>query len=835
MRKLYSFEIRTLHRQEIRLWKNLRLRQSLGRASRWKALQNMIHTTAGQAYASQPPLDEFADALATIFSGNQFFPDRPAALTETNWTLDELRGACARLKVNKVCDESGLAAALLQHAPDEFLVELLRLFNGILHHGNAPAGWKKTLFTMLPKRTRAKLVKDFRPIANIRLFYKVFAYMVLARVEQSLESFQPEAQHGFRSGRRMEEHVLTTNLVLDKSTAAGLPLWIISLDLSKAFDTVNWETLWEALRRQNISNQLIWILHCLYHNQTGVVRDGAGDSRTFDIFSGVRQGCVLSPRLFCAALELAMSEWRLANPHGGVDLGDAMPRLLDLRFADDILIFANTKEEVQNLLDSEVRHLATAGLVLNTSKTVALTREAQPPSLIQVGDSHMIKVLGYSESHKWLGCMLSASPGLDSDVEYHLQQAAKAFQKHRWMLQCKDCSIKHRLRYFEAVVSSTACFAAEHRPLYRKHLEKYDVALWGLHRAQIGQHNGMIFCMSGICAWITGPIASLRLLYKIFAYLMLGRMENTLENSQPEEQHGFRKQRRIEHLLTANLCLLKTLAANIPSWIISLDLSKAFDKVNWEALWAALMQHGVSQHLVWILQCIYYGQSGKVREDLVDSPDFGIRAGVRQGCVLTPRLFCAVLEFAMSSWRAKVETYGLNLHDGMKALLDLRFADDLLVFATSRDDTIRLLEELVTSLGQVGLKLNTSKTKILTTQAQPGSSLETSGGVTVEVLDSRCAHKWLGCMLQAAPGGNPSADLQHHLQAASRVFHANHSILTNHQVSVKDRLTFFHAVVTPHPSRQLLLVHTHICSTPLSTKFNRRSILVANSQNLILF
>ena len=152
MRKFYSFKIRRLHRQEIRLWKNLRLRQSLGRASHWKALRSMIHTTARQAYASQPPLDEFADALATIFSGNQFFPDRPAALTETNWTLDELRRACARLKVNKVCDESGLAAELLQHAPDEFLVELLRLFNGILQHGSAPAGWKKTLFTMFPKK-----------------------------------------------------------------------------------------------------------------------------------------------------------------------------------------------------------------------------------------------------------------------------------------------------------------------------------------------------------------------------------------------------------------------------------------------------------------------------------------------------------------------------------------------------------------------------------------------------------------------------------------------------------------------------------------------------------
>ena len=236
---------------------------------------------------------------------------------------------------------------------------------------------------MLPKKTRAKLVTDFRPIANIRLFYKVFAYMILARVEQSLESFQPGAQHGFRSGRRMEEHVLTTNLILDKSRATGLPLWIVSLDLSKAFDTVKWDTFWKALRGQNISDHLIWILQCLYHDQTGVVCDGAGASRKWNILSGVRQGCVLSPRLFCAALELAMSEWRAANPQGGIDLGDDMVRLVDLRFADDVLIFANTKEEAQNLLDSLVRHLAAAGLMLNTSKNVALTTEAQPPSFIQ--------------------------------------------------------------------------------------------------------------------------------------------------------------------------------------------------------------------------------------------------------------------------------------------------------------------------------------------------------------------------------------------------------------------------------------------------------------------
>ena len=68
--------------------------------------------------------------------------------------------------------------------------------------------------------------------------------------------------------------------------------------------------------------------------------------------------------------------------------------------------------------------------------------------------------------------------------------------------------------------------------------------------------------------------------------------------------------------------------------------------------------------------------------------------------VLSPKLFCAALEIAMSAWCVEMKTYGLNLHDGIKTLLGHTFSDDLRVFATSRDDTKRLL---VTSLGQVGL------------------------------------------------------------------------------------------------------------------------------------
>ena len=63
--------------------------------------------------------------------------------------------------------------------------------------------------------------------------YKVFAYLVLGRIEATLEQRQPEEQHGFRSGRRIEEHLLTANIVIDKTLLANVPLWIASLDLSK--------------------------------------------------------------------------------------------------------------------------------------------------------------------------------------------------------------------------------------------------------------------------------------------------------------------------------------------------------------------------------------------------------------------------------------------------------------------------------------------------------------------------------------------------------------------------------------------------------------------------
>ena len=63
-----------------------------------------------------------------------------------------------------------------------------------------------------------------------------------------------------------------------------------------------------------------------------------------------------------------------------------------------------------------------------------------------------------------------------------------------------------------------------------------------------------------------------------------------------------------------------------------------------------------------------------------DGDPFCSKGGVRQGCVLSPRLFSCVLEVALGCWRRKVGNAGVDFQDGMRTLLDLRFADDILFF-----------------------------------------------------------------------------------------------------------------------------------------------------------
>ena len=82
--------------------------------------------------------------------------------------------------------------------------------------------------------------------------------------------------------------------------------------------------------------------------------------RKFPIQRGAKQDDVLSPALFNAGLELALARWKCNLSQHGLHVGGT-ERLTNIRYADDILLFAKSLEELVFMMESLVHELAHIG------------------------------------------------------------------------------------------------------------------------------------------------------------------------------------------------------------------------------------------------------------------------------------------------------------------------------------------------------------------------------------------------------------------------------------------------------------------------------------------
>ena len=122
-----------------------------------------------------------------------------------------------------------------------------------------------------------------------------------------------------------------------------------------------------------------------------------------------------------------------------------------------------------------------------------MTTEAQPPSFLSTPAGLQIEILDQQSCHKWHGCMLSIPTVIKKrhDVDQHLQAASKAFFCHRATLCDRNVSLGKRLRYFDAVISPVAVFAAGHRTMNKTDLRNFDVLFRKLLRSVVGPPAGM--------------------------------------------------------------------------------------------------------------------------------------------------------------------------------------------------------------------------------------------------------------------------------------------------------------------------------------------------------
>ena len=95
-----------------------------------------------------------------------------------------------------------------------------------------------------------------------------------------------------------------------------------------------------------IPDHLTCLLRTLYAGEEETVRAGHGTADWFQIGKGVRQGCILSPRLFNLYAEYIMRNTGLKKAQAGIKISGR--NINNLRYADDTTLMAESKGELKS-------------------------------------------------------------------------------------------------------------------------------------------------------------------------------------------------------------------------------------------------------------------------------------------------------------------------------------------------------------------------------------------------------------------------------------------------------------------------------------------------------
>ena len=220
-------------------------------------------------------------------------------------------------------------------------------------------------------------------------------------------------------------------------------------------------------------------------------------------------------------------------------------------------------------------------------------------------------------------------------------------------------------------------------------------------------------------------IMLLEVAYKIIAILLLARLQPIAEGLDHESQCGFRPGRGcVDAVFTIKLALKKRQEHGLETWVLFLDLVKAFDRVPRELLWTILLKFGVPQKLVTLLKSLHEHVYVKFKVDNVTHVITCI-IGVKQGDILGPTLFTFFMAAVMITWRMTYDGplclfrtkpdfiltgRSYRAYGEQFALGDSEYADDTAALFESRDSLESGVPQLINHFAHFGMEVHVGNT-----------------------------------------------------------------------------------------------------------------------------
>ena len=385
------------------------------------------------------------------------------------FTEAEISSAVKGLKNSK---SQGIDNILNEHIKSTIHVMspiYVKLFNLIFENGIVPENW--TIGNILPiykNKGDSNAPENYRPITLLSCFGKLFTSILNNRINQYFEENDAinSCQAGFRKGFSTTDNLYIIQSLIEISQSSKQKLFCAFVDFRQAFDTVWRNGLWQKLLNTNVNGNCFKFIKNMYIQTKSRVKTSEGASAFFPSMIGVRQGENLSPLLFSVYLN-DLHHYLSVNGVPGVECGtdpdDSIMtyiKILVLLFADDTVLFGNSKEDLQYALDKFENYCDKWRLTVNTSKTkVMIFSKGRLPKNVRFHfKNEEIEIVN---EYKYLGIFLARSGSFLNAKKHIVNQANNALFSLQRKIRNLNLPIDMQIDLFNKMIKPILLYGCE--------------------------------------------------------------------------------------------------------------------------------------------------------------------------------------------------------------------------------------------------------------------------------------------------------------------------------------------------------------------------------------
>ena len=398
-------------------------------------------------------------------------------------TKEELSKAIDALACGKAPGEDSIPPEIIKCGKPTLLEPLHALLCLCWREGKVPQDMRDAkIITLYKNKGDRSDCNNYRGISLLSIVGKVFARVVLARLQVLAERIYPESQCGFRAERSTIDMIFSVRQLQEKCREQQMPLYIAFIDLTKAFDLVSRKGLFQLLKRIGCPPQLLSITASFHDDMKGTISYDGEASEPFPMRSGVKQGCVLAPTLFgiffSLLLKVAFGQstegvhlhtrsdgklFNLARLRAKTKVRTVLIR--EMLFADDAALSSHTEEVLQGLMDRFSHACKEFGLTISIKKTKVMGQDVSVPPAISI-DNELLEV---TDHFTYLGSTITSNLSLDAEIDKRIAKAAAVMaQLSKRVWGNNQLTLNTKLKVYQACVLSSLLYGSESWTTYAR-------------------------------------------------------------------------------------------------------------------------------------------------------------------------------------------------------------------------------------------------------------------------------------------------------------------------------------------------------------------------------